>query len=389
MPTEVNARENQFSLTRAASTNRRRGKNLFAITNQSVGSRRFGKKLLEEPVSLRNHILMALLLTSRLSQDRSGRIDSSEQHLVWRVREARKPCTRSEPLRSLLFTLACVFCICVFLTTDSVGDSLTNASREAQVKIIRVVKQLDGRDKIVDVVEQNRIGKSSHPLGHLTPEELEALRWIFITGTVMSIEGNGIYVYITQTDAFGWREEELLGKIVFLDNYPYLDTLTEQERIHVFAYYTPDSKKEVRGSMPRLKLDCGRLPTQKQIAEFNAEQKAESDRKAELVRAKEAQELQAERLKQEEKLQIERAENAKREAEKAAIKRSVYAFKLKQAERGLADYQYEVGLQLLRGDGVPKDESKGREWLQKAAAQGYERAKDALVDALKSPARRP
>lgn len=46
------------------------------------------------------------------------------------------------------------------------------------------------------------------------------------------------------------------------------------------------------------------------------------------------------------------------------------------AEKNYSAAQYDYGLALLRGHGVPRDETLGREWIGKAAAQGD---KDALA----------
>lgn len=44
------------------------------------------------------------------------------------------------------------------------------------------------------------------------------------------------------------------------------------------------------------------------------------------------------------------------------------------ADRGDADAQFELGLRLLTGEGVKKDEKKGKEWMEKAANQKHLRA---------------
>lgn len=44
------------------------------------------------------------------------------------------------------------------------------------------------------------------------------------------------------------------------------------------------------------------------------------------------------------------------------------------AEKGDADAQFELGLRLLTGEGLKKDEKKGAEWLEKAASQKHLRA---------------
>jgi len=48
----------------------------------------------------------------------------------------------------------------------------------------------------------------------------------------------------------------------------------------------------------------------------------------------------------------------------------------KSAEQGNAEAQYNLGLMYANGQGVLRDKAKAAEWLKKAAAQGYEKAKD-------------
>ena len=48
------------------------------------------------------------------------------------------------------------------------------------------------------------------------------------------------------------------------------------------------------------------------------------------------------------------------------------------ADRGSADAQFELGIRLLGGEGMAKDETKAAEWLRKAAAQSHLPAMNAL-----------
>lgn len=48
------------------------------------------------------------------------------------------------------------------------------------------------------------------------------------------------------------------------------------------------------------------------------------------------------------------------------------------AARGSADAQFELGVRLLGGEGLPKDVTKAAEWLQKAAAQQHPAAMNAM-----------
>ena len=49
-----------------------------------------------------------------------------------------------------------------------------------------------------------------------------------------------------------------------------------------------------------------------------------------------------------------------------------------QAEHGDAGAQYCLGLLYLKGMGVSKDELEASRWFEKAAAAGYQEAKEAL-----------
>jgi len=55
------------------------------------------------------------------------------------------------------------------------------------------------------------------------------------------------------------------------------------------------------------------------------------------------------------------------------------------AERGYATAQYDLGRRYLRGDGVEKDATVGRQWLQKAAQNGSAEAAQ-LLQQLADPA---
>jgi TPR repeat protein len=52
----------------------------------------------------------------------------------------------------------------------------------------------------------------------------------------------------------------------------------------------------------------------------------------------------------------------------------------KAAERGHPEAQYNLGLMLLAGEGTPINLSAGIEWLERAAAQGFEEGMRLLVD---------
>lgn len=59
-------------------------------------------------------------------------------------------------------------------------------------------------------------------------------------------------------------------------------------------------------------------------------------------------------------------------------RRRVVEFQTKRAEGGSAQAQYDIGLRYLTGDGVERDETKAREWLQKSADGGNNQAKRKL-----------
>lgn len=45
---------------------------------------------------------------------------------------------------------------------------------------------------------------------------------------------------------------------------------------------------------------------------------------------------------------------------------------IKRAEKGDAEAQYNLGLMMVIGEGIEKDLKKGMEWMEQAAANGYE-----------------
>ncbi len=68
-------------------------------------------------------------------------------------------------------------------------------------------------------------------------------------------------------------------------------------------------------------------------------------------------------------------EKSKQETLKKTIE-----FEKKNAEKGSAWAQYSLGLRLLTGDGVEKDEEAGRKWLEAAAKNDESRAKKKLEE---------
>ncbi|MDB6040016.1 MAG: hypothetical protein JWM99_3857 [Verrucomicrobiales bacterium] len=62
-------------------------------------------------------------------------------------------------------------------------------------------------------------------------------------------------------------------------------------------------------------------------------------------------------------------------AEKQAVLKNAIEFEKGRANNGAAWAQYKLGLRYLNGDGVEKDESAARKWLQAAADNGDSQAK--------------
>ena len=81
--------------------------------------------------------------------------------------------------------------------------------------------------------------------------------------------------------------------------------------------------------------------------------------------------------------QLTPQEAAAAKAQAAKMKAGVEAAKLKfdeeQAENGKDLYQYRMGVRYLKGDGVPSDLSKARDYLTKSAAQGNQDARRELA----------
>ena len=61
-------------------------------------------------------------------------------------------------------------------------------------------------------------------------------------------------------------------------------------------------------------------------------------------------------------------------------------FQKQSATKGMPESQYTLGMRYLNGNGVEQDQAKGKEWLEKAAAQGNFKARDKLREMEKRPA---
>ena len=84
-----------------------------------------------------------------------------------------------------------------------------------------------------------------------------------------------------------------------------------------------------------------------------------------------------------EKEAAEAAKKAKQDA-KDSVSRKMFSIRLKRAEEGSAEVQYDLAVQFANGEGIPKDEAKARMWLEKAAAQGHGKAKK-MLETLSAP----
>jgi TPR repeat protein len=94
---------------------------------------------------------------------------------------------------------------------------------------------------------------------------------------------------------------------------------------------------------------------------------------------------QREGEEREKKARIDRAIAAKEAqlAKQTAIQLKVLKFQQDQAANGSPSAQYDLGMRYLRGDGVEKDETLARQWLEKSAAQDNAQAKAALQQYFK------
>jgi hypothetical protein len=77
--------------------------------------------------------------------------------------------------------------------------------------------------------------------------------------------------------------------------------------------------------------------------------------------------------------QLTEEQKAQASQAKSATDGRVLAFHQDLAAKGDAYGEFKMGMRYLNGDGVEKDPTKARDFLGKAAAQGYQDAKDALA----------
>ena len=117
----------------------------------------------------------------------------------------------------------------------------------------------------------------------------------------------------------------------------------------------------------------------------------ESSERAERERAKlapdEAVRAQVEAVR----AQAEAGQVAQEQVKKKEdMQKRLYVFRLKRANDGAAEAQYDLALQYLTGQGVARDITAAKDWLQKAAVQGHKKAQEKLeslaaADAPASP----
>ena len=46
------------------------------------------------------------------------------------------------------------------------------------------------------------------------------------------------------------------------------------------------------------------------------------------------------------------------------------------AKSGNAKAQYDLGIKLIQGDGIPKNTTEGLEWIRKSSKHGYKKSRD-------------
>lgn len=192
-----------------------------------------------------------------------------------------------------------------------------------------------------------------------------------IVGKVIQVAKGGVLV---STATGGTREPYTTVFVMDLDGFADGDRFgLLAKEAGVMEYTTVlGAKKTVRQFSPPYK------PTADQIAKFHnlerMEELATKDREAK--NAKAAAELATQQAAQDaanRKLREDKAQ-AEKDAKAFAIDAKVLAFHRRNAERGDAEAQYQLGVRLLAGKGAAVDEVEGRKWLAAAAAQGHAKA---------------
>ena len=187
-----------------------------------------------------------------------------------------------------------------------------------------------------------------------------------------SAERMGLVVggYSAPRTVLSSRETEVPTQKLFLKNFPDMGTVAEGKRVSVYALLV--DTVDVGGR--RLECwDCGLpdtaenrkraaipIPTPGQITAAQEETATALKELDERSRAAQQEAAEA---------QAATAANKKAAADAATLK-----FYQERAEKGDAYGQYRMGLRYLKGEGVPKDLDKARDYLSKAAAQGNEDA---------------
>ena len=111
---------------------------------------------------------------------------------------------------------------------------------------------------------------------------------------------------------------------------------------------------------------------------------------AERIERERAGRAQAAQAEAERATEEQAARVAQEQVKKEDLQKRLYVFRLKRANDGAAEAQYDLALQYLTGQGVARDITAAKDWLQKAAAQGHKKAQKQLellgaTDAPASP----
>ncbi len=157
------------------------------------------------------------------------------------------------------------------------------------------------------------------------------------------------------------------------------------------GYRTPEEDRNNYEAW--LKRAPARAIAEKEREQYEAALPAKRKREAEAaLEALEAQRKSETVLQQEQsrKDAFKKEELAREQAQNDPTAVRLYVFRLKRANDGGAEAQYDLALQYLTGQGVARDLAAAKDWLQKAAAQGHKKAQKQLeslgaTDAPASP----
>jgi TPR repeat protein len=192
--------------------------------------------------------------------------------------------------------------------------------------------------------------------------------WRPLVGEVIQITENaGMIIDVFELP--NWKGE---ARVVRLLNYPSQDVLVDRKYVACLAkrcgryQYT-----NTRGAVSTVESwDYGTIPSRDEITAFIERDKLQAAlREARIAQARQ-------RLAE---------QNAKQNAERD---RKILAFQKQRAAEGSAISQYDLALRYQAGDGVEKDEAEALRLLKLSADQGHKRAQEKLR-ALPSPAGNP